>query len=86
MKIKSGYMLRDVAGTTVVVPLDGAASFGNMLKLNATGKLLWERLSEGAEKDALLAALMQEYEIDAETASHDLDAFLDALARLNVLE
>ena len=86
MKIKNRYILRDVAGTTVVVPLDGGASFGNMLKLNATGKLLWERLTEGAERDALLEALTAEYEIDAETASRDLDAFLGTLARLDILE
>ncbi len=86
MKIRDGYMLREVAGTAVVVPVGADNSFGGMLKLNGTGKFLWEHLMEETDKEKLLSALLAEYEITADVAAKDIDAFLAALAKLNILE
>lgn len=86
MKLKNGYILRDVAGSTVVVSLDAASTFGGMLRLNGTGKFLWELLGTDVTRDALIEALVAEYEIDAETASRDIDAFLTSLRGFGALE
>ncbi len=86
MKIREGYMLSDVAGTPVVVPLGAETSFHNMIKLNETGKFLWEKLSKDITREALVAAMVEEYGIDDATAGKDLDAFLHALASFGALE
>ena len=86
MKLKNGYILRDVAGNTVVVPLDPTSTFGNMLRLNGTGKFLWEMLGRDVTRDALVDALVAEYEIDRETAKRDTDAFLNSLRGFGALE
>lgn len=86
MKLKNGYILREVAGSTVVVSIDPTSTFQNMLRLNGSGKFLWEKLSEDVTRDMLVSALLEEYEIDAETASHDTDAFLDMLRGFGALE
>ena len=86
MKIKDGYLLSEVAGTTVVVPVDPAHTFRGMLKLNGTGTLLWERLATDAEESELVALLVSEYEIDGATAARDVDAFLTMLRGFGVLE
>ena len=86
MKIRDGYMLREVAGTAVVVPVGVDNSFNGMLKLNGTGKFLWEHLTEETDKEALVSALLAEYEITADIAARDVDAFLAALAKMNILE
>ena len=86
MKIKEGYILSEVAGTTVVVPIDPDHTFRGMVKLNATGKLLWEKLVTGAEADALVSAITDEYEVDADTARTDVVRFLDTLRKYGVLE
>ncbi len=86
MKIRNGYMLSDVAGTPVVVPLGADMSFHNMIKLNATGKFLWEKLLTDITREALVDALVAEYEIDKETACRDIDAFLNTLASFGALE
>ena len=86
MKLKNGYILREVAGSTVVVSIDPTSTFQNMLRLNGSGKFLWEKLSVGATHDELVAALLEEYEIDAETASRDTDAFLDMLRGFDAVE
>ena len=86
MKIKAGYLLREVAGIAVVVPIMADAANQNMLKLNETGKLLWEKLIPGAEKAELLSALMAEYEVTAERAEADVAAFLGQLSAFGALE
>lgn len=86
MKIRDGYMLSEVAGTPVVVPLGAQTTFHNMIKLNATGKFLWERLSADTTREALIAAMVKEYEIDEAIAARDLDAFLASLESFGALE
>jgi hypothetical protein len=86
MKIRDGYMLSEVAGTPVVVPLGTQGSFHNMIKLNATGKFLWERLQNDTTRAALADAMIEEYGIDRALAEKDLDAFLGTLASFGALE
>lgn len=77
MKIKSGYMLREVAGEAVVVPTGEATlNFQGIISLNETGALLWKELEQGCEKKDLVQALLDEYEVDAETAEKDVNEFL----------
>lgn len=85
MKIKEGYVLSEVAGTVVVVPVNPDHTFRNMLKLNSTGKLLWEALLEETTKDALAALLVSEYEIDMVVALADVEKFLATLRTYGVL-
>ncbi len=86
MKIKDGYILREVAGNCLVVALSADTTFSGMLRLNETGKLLWEALQTDTTEDALVAALLAEYEIDEETARADVSRFLDSLAEYGALE
>lgn len=77
MKIKNGYMLREVAGEAVVVPTGEATlNFQGIISLNETGTLLWKELEQGCEKKDLVQALLDEYEVDAETAEKDVNEFL----------
>ena len=80
MKLKDGFILRTVAGETVVLPTGGVTDFDMMITLNDTGKFLWERLEKGAEKEELVAALLAEYDVDEATAAAGVERFV---AKLN---
>ena len=42
MKIKDGFVLRDIAGDTVVIATgELSKTFHGMIKLNSTGKEIW---------------------------------------------
>lgn len=88
MKIKDGYILREVADNYVVVPVGPATlDFSGMLTLNGTGAFLWRLLlAEERTREELLAALLEEYETDAVTADNDLSAFLDKLKAAGLLD
>lgn len=87
MKLKKDLILREMAGTWVVVAV-GAASvdFGGMLTLNESGMLLWKALEQGADRARLVKTLTDEYEVTEETASADVERFLGIIRNAGCLE
>ena len=83
MKIKDGYLLREVAGSFVVVSL-GNLDFDGMIRLNETGELLWRALEKGASEADLVSLLLKEYRVTEEIASRDVALFIEKL-RANAL-
>ena len=86
MKIKDSFILRNIAGINTIISTDSASSFDGMITLNDTGAFMWNILKDGATKDDLVNALTSEYDIDKETASKDIDAFLEKLTSVDVFE
>lgn len=85
MKLKEGFMLKEVAGSYIVIPV-GQIDFTAMITVNETGAFLWEQLMDGATPEELTANMVREYDIDEVTAKRDIDAFLKILADNNLLE
>ena len=87
MKLKEGFVLREVAGSWVVLPTgEATVDFNGMLSLNDSGALLWRALENGADSQGLVDALLAEYEVEASLAEADVAAFLDKLASAGCLE
>ena len=80
MKIKEGFLLRQVAGQTVVLPCGDNLDLNMMITLNETGAFLWKLLQEETDDAALIQALRAEYDIDEETAASAVAGFV---AKLN---
>ena len=85
MKLKDGFILRTVAGETVVLPTGGVTDFDMMITLNDTGKFLWERLVVGAEEADLVKDLLTEYDVSEELATQSVAAFVARLKELDFL-
>jgi hypothetical protein len=87
MKIKKGFMLREVAGHSVVVAVGKASlSFNGLIRLNDSGVILWNALENGGGVSELAAALTAEYDIDIETATGDAEAFIEKCRNAGILE
>ena len=87
MKIKSGFILRTVAGNNVVVAIgEQSKNFNGVIKLNESGLVLWKKLSAGADKAELVSALLDEYDITADIAETDVDRFVGVLRDAGAIE
>lgn len=87
MKIKEGFVLRTVAGSNIVVPVGAAAlDFNGMITLNDSGAFLWKVLEQGGDVDAMVNALLGEYDVDAETARKCSEDFVAKLIEAGCLE
>ena len=87
MKIRSGYMLRKVIDTYVIMGIGSDNYVPNrIMSLNETGVVLWELLEKGADKKDLVDRLLSEYEVDAATADKDVDEFISHLREKDLIE
>ena len=87
MKIKEGFLLRNVAGNHVVVPIGEATlDFNGMMSLNETGAFLFEKLIEGTSKEQLIKDLMDEYDVSIELATKDVEDFILKVEREDLFE
>ena len=56
-----------------------------IFELNETGIRIWELIAEGHSSDAILARLLDEFEIDRAQAATELQACLDRFQREGLL-
>jgi len=86
VKLKDGFLLREIAGRIVVVPVSDSLNLNLMISLNSTGRFLWERLEAGACAQELKDALMETYQVSEALAQSDVDAFIEKLRENDFLE
>ena len=88
MKIRNGFILRDVAGKTFVVATgELSKEFNGMITLNETGKFIWLLLQNETSQEDIVEAIMKEYECDdRKVVQSDVDNFVALLKKDNVLE
>lgn len=86
MKLKQGFIMREIAGEIIVVPSGSELNLDMMITLNDTGRFLWQRLEEGADMDELVQAMLGEYDVDEPTARAGAERFVGKLQERGFLE
>ena len=87
MKIREGFVVREIAGESVVIALGKASQiFNGMIKLNETGRIIWDGLAAGKEKDQIVDSILAEYDADRVVIEADFEKFISTLRGANVLE
>lgn len=87
MKIKEGFVVREIAGQSIVVALGAATkTFNGMIKLNQTGRTIWDLISQGKEREEIIQYFLSEYDIDRASVEKDVDTFINTLQGANILE
>ena len=78
MRIKQGFVMRDVAGQAVVIATgDASRDFHGMVKLNQTAAVVWHGVEEG---------LVAEYDVEAGRALADVEALLARMREQGFVE
>ena len=86
MRVKKEYVLRELAGQNIVVPVGSeAVNFNGVITLNNSGKILFKTLQNETTKKDLIQALLDYYDVTEERAAKDVDAFIDLLEKNNIL-
>ena len=87
MKIKENFILRKVADSYIVVPVGSMTlNFNGIINLNETGAFLFEKLQQGAGREDLINALLEEYDVAPDRAENDVDIFIQKVMDADVLE
>lgn len=87
MRLIREFILREIAGESILVPT-GATSqeFNGMITLSDTAKFIWENLEKVDSFEELVEKMLEEYEIDEETARADAGLYVSELLRQGFIE
>lgn len=88
MRIKDGYVLREVCGERVIMGEGlGAIDFGRLLCLNETAAWLWKQAKELGDFDveSLAERLCEEYDVTNEEARKDVMEILQEWQSVGVI-
>ena len=86
MKISKEFVMREIAGEYVIVPTGKTVlDFNGLITVNEVGASIWKILQEETNKKEIVEKLLEEYEVDEETAAKDVDDFIDKLVQGKIL-
>ena len=86
MRLKQEFVLREVAGDHVLIPLAGLTdAFQGIITLNESGVFIWKHIEEGEEEEKIISSMCEEYEVSVEKASKDVKNFIGHLKDLGIV-
>ena len=87
MKLSENFVLKNIAGATVVMPVgEAVGKINGMIKLNPSAKVIWEALEKNKETDGILEEMKNSFtDVDEATLKKDINDFLNKLRELGIL-
>lgn len=86
MKIREGFLLREVAGNYIVIAAgDEGLNFNNIITVNEIGAIIWRGIEAEKTKEQIIDEILLEYDIDKDTAAGDFDEFIAQLTDAGVI-
>ncbi len=87
MKIKDGYVLRNVAGNYIVVPFgEKSLDFSGLITLNELGANIWNLLEKDTTLEEITQNLLKEYDVSEDVLTNDVKEFISQLKGANLIE
>lgn len=83
----SSIVGRKAGNEYVLIPVsNNIADMDNVFTLNETGAFLWELIDGKKNVEDLINAMIEEYDVDNETAKADVFVFLDSMKNYLIIE
>lgn len=87
MKLKYEFVVRNIMDEYILVPVGEAAlKFAGMITTSEVGAFLIDLLKSDTDKNSLIQRVIEEYEVEEQQASDDVEEFLGQLQKLNLLD
>ena len=87
MQINKDFTIQKVGAFFVAVPVgETSKSFHGMVRLNETGAFLWNLMAQkDMTEEALVDALLEEYDVAREVAERDVHRVVETLSKNHIL-
>lgn len=87
MKINEELIHREIAGEHILVPLGEVAQhFSGLFSMNELATFLWEMLPMVDDEATLVELVLEQYDVERETAESDVHGFLQELREKGFIE
>ncbi|MGN0443426.1 MAG: PqqD family protein [Acutalibacteraceae bacterium] len=86
MEIKRKVVVRKVAGETMLIPVGNtAAEYNGIFTLSPSAATAFEAINNGGDEEDALRAILDNFDVDEDTARKDLDDFLVSLREFGII-
>ena len=86
MKIEKEFVLREIAGEYILVPVGSTAmELNGLITVNEVGVFIWKLLQNDVTLDEIVQAVLDEYDVEESVARKDAADFLAVLQENNIL-
>lgn len=80
MKVEKEFVLREIAGDYVIIPVGKTViEFNGLITVNEVGVSIWNMLQNEVTFDQIVQGILNEYEVEESVAREDIREFLDQL-------
>ena len=80
MKLKYDFAVRTICGESVAVAIgEGSRDYHNIISLNETARDIFKLIQEGNDEDAIVAAMLKEYDVTEEKLRPEVQALIAKL-------
>lgn len=87
MKINSNYVVKNIVGDTVIIPTGEAAQYFNgLINTNDVAAFIWQNIESCDTPEDMVKKVLDEFEVDEETAKNDTIGFLETLKQVGMIE
>ena len=87
MKIKKEMVYRQLAGDNILVPGGNAVlDLNGLFVMTESGAFIWSILPQVETEDEIVDKMLEEYDVDRETAQQDVKEFLGRLREYDIID
>lgn len=80
MKLKYEFAVRTICGESVAVAIgEGSREYHNIISLNETARDIFKLIQEGNDEDAIVAAMLKEYDVTEDKLRPEVQALIGKL-------
>ena len=73
MKLEKEFVLREIAGDYVIIPVGKTViEFNGLITVNEVGVSIWNMLQNEVTFDQIVQGILNEYEVEESVASEDI--------------
>lgn len=86
MQLKNNYVIREIMGETILVPIgDHLLEFNGLITLNELGVFILNAVPDAEDEDQIVDKILEEYDVDRDTAKADVIEFLNKLREISII-
>lgn len=87
MKIKKRLLKRQIAGDAFLVPVGKEVYDSNgLFFLTEVGEFIWDRLEAADGPEAIINAVLEEYDVEESVVRKDVEDFLEKLRGFEIID
>ncbi len=87
MKRNKNFILRKVAGESILVPAGEATkNFNGLFSPNRTAVFIWEHIDEVTDTEEMVRLVLEHFDVEEETARTDVEGLIKEMKLLGFVE